>query len=186
MRAAFLLLCAAGLAACGTKFDAVDPVETLSATDPVLIPADPPVIVYEAGFEGLETCEGWSVEGGKAYTTEAIAASGIKSCRMCMQTSRTVALDLPLRLEQGGTFEMTAKVRNEATDAYATMIFTDDNANEVDSFRSVAARSNDFTAITVTGTPSRAAKKVRLHFAAEKAGGMACIDIDDVVLIRRP
>ena len=186
MRAAFLLLCAAGLVACGSKFEAVDPVETLSATDPVLIPAEPPVVVYQANFEAAETCEGWSVEGGKAYTTEAIAASGVKSCRVCMQTSPTVAIDLPLKLDKLGTFELTAKVRNEATDAYAIMSFTDDNAKEVDSFRMIAAKGNDFTALTVTGTPSRAAKKLRLHFAAEKSGGMACIDVDDVVLIRRP
>jgi hypothetical protein len=162
---------------------------------PVDADVDAAIIVHTDGFES-GSCESWTVVGGKVFTTEAIAASGTKSCRICMQTSSSVYADLAVATDKVGVYILNAKVRNESSTAYGSMSFTDgtdagadaapDASPDFGTFRAEAPVGNDFVALKVQGTPTQAPKKVRLRFGAEKDGGLSCIDVDDVALTFHP
>jgi hypothetical protein len=161
------------------------------AAPPIDADVDAAIVVHTDGFE-TGSCESWTVVGGKVFTTEAIAASGTKSCRICMQTASSVYIDLAVATDKVGPYILNAKVRNESAKAFGSMTFTDDNDASADAapdaypdfgtFRAEAAVGNDFAPMKIQGTPTQAPNKVRLRFGAEKDGGLSCIDVDDVAL----
>jgi hypothetical protein len=189
MRTALIFSLSLFSIACSSKFEAVEPVPLTTwngATEPERPPE--PVTVFESGFDTDGTnCEGWLVTGGRAFTTEAITASGLKSCRVCMQTSTSVTIERLIPVDKIGSYELIAQVRNESTRASASLSFTDDtNATDLGTFKKTLADGNDFTRVAVVGSPKNQPRMARIRFVAEKEGGYSCIDVDGVALMFVP
>ncbi len=142
-------------------------------------PVDAAVAVYAAGFETTESsapCDGWTAVGGTAFVTEAIAASGMKACRICMQTSSSVYMDILVPADKVAPYVLAASVRNEATAAFGSMAFTNntdagadaaaDASPDFGTFTKAAETGNEFKRLVITGTPTQTPAKVRLRFGA--------------------
>ena len=168
-----------------------------TSTPTVDAEVDAAVVVYQTGFEGTaSTCDGWTVVGGTAFVTEAVAASGTKSCRICMQTNSSVYIDILVPADKVAPYVLSASVRNESTSAFGSMAFTNntdagadaaaDASPDFGTFKQPAPAGNEFKRLSITGTPTSTPAKVRLRFGAEKDGGLSCIDVDDVALTMHP